>query len=546
MSRRILRATLAWSLLALATLAPSADAAPTQQDVFVIEGKGFGHGVGMAQISANAMARAGQSREQILNHFYPGTGRGSRNATLAVAVWEAEAPTGEVTVTVPGGARISDGSRSTQARAGAVLRLSADATGYHVREVAPPPRAAAVRAALVDESPTPTPTPTPFPPVLPSASPSPTPTASPSGSGGPTSNPTPQPTRPPPGGGTSTPPPSPTSSAAPLLTFDSSAPITVTPAGGNSTQVGATGRAYRGEVQALARQGFRLVNFVDVEQYLRGLGEVPPSWPAAALETQAVAARTYALRSVGQGRPLGYDLCDDTRCQVYIGIGSEAASTTAAARATSGEVVTFGGRLADTFYSANAGGRTASPGEGFGGTSTSPYLPSNVVAAGDVDAYTVTPGPADVAVRLGYPGQLKAVAVTQRGPSGRAIKVRLDGSAGVRELTGVFVARELGLRSSLFTIRRATGTAQKLAAPAAALTQLAPEQVAMTPAEPTALPSPAASDALVRRGGQTAEELPVWLVGVSALLVLGSAAAVGLVSRRRAAVARAIDPMEPE
>ena len=236
----------------------------------------------------------------------------------------------------------------------------------------------------------------------------------------------------------------------------------MTPADGGVTQVRETGRSYRGQVTALSRSGYRLVNLVDIEIYLRGLGEVPKSWRPAALQVQAVAARTYALRSVGQGRPLGYDLCDDTRCQVYIGIGSEAASTTAAARATSGEVVTFGGRLADTFYSANAGGRTASPGEGFGGTSTSPYLPSNVVAAGDVDAYTVTPGPADVAVRLGYPGQLKAVTVTQRGPSGRAMKVRLEGSAGVRELTGVLVARELGLRSSLFTIRRATGTAQKL------------------------------------------------------------------------------------
>ena len=132
----------------------------------------------------------------------------------------------------------------------------------------------------------------------------------------------------------------------PLLVFDSTQPITVTPPAGALTEVRDTGRAYRGEVQALARQGFRLVNLVDLEDYLRGLGEVPASWQPAALQVQAVAARTYALRATGQGRPLGYDLCADTRCQVYIGAGNEHGSTTAAADATRRRAENFRGRLA--------------------------------------------------------------------------------------------------------------------------------------------------------------------------------------------------------
>ena len=60
------------------------------------------------------------------------------------------------------------------------------------------------------------------------------------------------------------------------------------------------------------------VDHIDVEQYLRGMGEVRnPSWPKASLMTQAIAARTYALRSVGG------ELCDYDRCQVYLGANAE-------------------------------------------------------------------------------------------------------------------------------------------------------------------------------------------------------------------------------
>ena len=46
------------------------------------------------------------------------------------------------------------------------------------------------------------------------------------------------------------------------------------------------------------------------DEYLWGLGEVPSSWPAAALEAQAIAARTYALNKLNRIRPE----CD---CNIY-------------------------------------------------------------------------------------------------------------------------------------------------------------------------------------------------------------------------------------
>ena len=523
--------SLAALALAAAPLLTGAAAAP--QPVFAIDGRGFGHGVGMAQDSARAMAAAGSNREQILGHFYPGTGRGRRGGPVRVAVWEAGAATGAVTVTVPDGARVSSGARSAQARPGAQLRISVDATGYHVREVGPAPRAMALRAALLIG---PTPSGGPLPNLLPSAPPAPGPSptrssaASPSAAPRATGSPRPAASTAP--GATA-----PSRGPAPL-SLDGSEPVTVAPPDGGTTAVGATGRRYRGSVVALAQEGFRLVDVLDVEEYLRGMGEVPASWPAAALETQAVAARTYALRAVAAGHPLGYDLCDDTRCQVYLGVQAETASTTAAARATRGEVITYRGGLADTFYSANAGGVTATPAEGFGGSTTIPYLPGGVPAPGDVAPWHLSASPQDIAARLGYPGRLESLTVSGKGPSGRVTRLQLDGSAGRRELTGVDAARRLGLRSTLFTVTRTTGAAQALPAPAAA-PQLAPAQAAEAVA---VLPSPSASPAAsaaaqVRAAATTARAQPLgWReVAVAAFLVIGLFAGV---LTRRARLAR--------
>jgi stage II sporulation protein D len=40
---------------------------------FLFTGKGWGHGVGMSQWGAKAMAEAGWSHKEILRHYYPGT-----------------------------------------------------------------------------------------------------------------------------------------------------------------------------------------------------------------------------------------------------------------------------------------------------------------------------------------------------------------------------------------------------------------------------------------------------------------------------------------
>src|SRR3954465_11818091 len=63
--RRILLLTAAFFLVAPATAFAGA--------VFLVEGGGWGHGVGMAQWGAEGAAIHGWSYRRILGHYYPGT-----------------------------------------------------------------------------------------------------------------------------------------------------------------------------------------------------------------------------------------------------------------------------------------------------------------------------------------------------------------------------------------------------------------------------------------------------------------------------------------
>ncbi len=116
----------------------------------------------------------------------------------------------------------------------------------------------------------------------------------------------------------------------------------------------------------------RTINIVSIEEYLRGVvpREVPSSWQPAALQAQAVAARSYALSGDPRyGSGSFADTCDTTRCQVYGGrytqVGTTfkatfTATTDAAVAATAGSVRVFdvGGAVARTEFSSSSGGYT--------------------------------------------------------------------------------------------------------------------------------------------------------------------------------------------
>ena len=138
--------------------------------------------------------------------------------------------------------------------------------------------------------------------------------------------------------------------------------LTVTRAEGAGIRV--NGKRYRGRILVYLndRGLLNLINDVPVEQYLRGVvpSEMGPELynQLEALKAQAVAARTYTLRNLGEFAREGYDICATPRCQVYNGMGVEHPLSDRAISETAGQVVIYQGRLADTLYSSTCGGHT--------------------------------------------------------------------------------------------------------------------------------------------------------------------------------------------
>jgi SpoIID/LytB domain protein len=223
------------------------------------------------------------------------------------------------------------------------------------------------------------------------------------------------------------------------------------PKGDSPVALPDSGRSYRGTVQAAGGgRGLQLTNEIDVEQYVRGLGEMPASWPAAALQAQAITARTFAIRAAAAGQVL----CDDQQCQVYIGSGNESPASSAAATATKGQVLLYKGALAEAVYSASAGGLTGTAEEGFGpGSPDPPYLKPVQYSVADPQLWATTVPLREVAGRFGYRGELKDVKVTRTGPSGRPLEITLDGANGPMTIDAHRFWDELQLRSTLFTLR---------------------------------------------------------------------------------------------
>src|SRR5664279_5002009 len=117
---------------------------------------------------------------------------------------------------------------------------------------------------------------------------------------------------------------------------------------------------YRGTLRiVLTSNGVVVVNELGLDLYLRGVvpAEMPASWPAEALKSQAIAARSYAEAHVRVGSG-SYDLFDDTRSQVYHGSLGEVTASTAAISATAGQVLKSGSAIINALYHSADGGAT--------------------------------------------------------------------------------------------------------------------------------------------------------------------------------------------
>lgn len=231
-------------------------------------------------------------------------------------------------------------------------------------------------------------------------------------------------------------------------------PLTFSPAGGSTLTLG---RAYRGQLSVDVVNGrLRAINVLPLEQYLYGVvpAEMPSAWLPAALESQAVAARSYALASRRAGAP--FDV--SAGGQTYLGVSVETPAATQAVDVTAGEVLLYNGNVADTLFSSSTGGRTQSAADAFGPPGR-PYLVSVDDPYDSISPYHSW-GPVAVTGKtlrkaLGVVGLVTDVTV-KRNASRRAKTLTITsvarGATATASIGGEAMRSQLGLRSTWFSV----------------------------------------------------------------------------------------------
>lgn len=265
--------------------------------------------------------------------------------------------------------------------------------------------------------------------------------------------------------------------------------------GGSQLETGSEDRRYWGSVYVTLDHDGALVvaNAVSEDRLLAGLvpAEMYPDAPAAALEAQAIAARTELLQKIGRRNLTDpFLLCSSQQCQVYAGAGKEDPRATRAIEATRGIVLLReGGGLVDVRYSASCGGH-GEDNDAIWGGEPDPSLrgkadgPSGGMSRitddnlgafldGGRDAWCNQPrlgkakfrwteklSEAELTARIAteHPevGRVRRLIARQRGVSGRIGVLAIEGDKGSVEIAGDLHIRRLlgGLKSTLFEVTR--------------------------------------------------------------------------------------------
>ena len=234
----------------------------------------------------------------------------------------------------------------------------------------------------------------------------------------------------------------------------------------------------------------RLVVILPMQKYIYGLGEVPSSWPQAALRAQAIAGRTYAFEKIqrlGQNRePCACAVYDSVIDQAYIGDSKRTGSGPywddwkRAVDATQGEVILHQGDPIQALYSSSSGGHTENNENVWGGTPL-PYLRGVPDGPDDVD---VNPNHS-WRVRMSWSefekefqasydiGNLERFRILEPlGVSGRVTVVKGQDRGGVKIVGSRNTYRESGwdirsvlsLKDTLFKVRYETSTNRNMRA----------------------------------------------------------------------------------
>ena len=243
-------------------------------------------------------------------------------------------------------------------------------------------------------------------------------------------------------------------------------------------------RRYRGRLQFLVRRGqVQVVNHLGIETYLASVvgSEMPHRWPLPALQAQAVAARTYALRQ--RGKAGDFDVKATVSSQVYRGVESETTSTIEAVESTRSLVLVHAGRLINAVFHSSSGGATEPSGEVW--RNQLPYL----VSVADHDQHSPVHrwnkrfDDDELRDLFRETGGVKRLQVLKTSSTGRVRTARVQGPRGSLVLTGRELRKRLGLKSTMVQFELINGSTDSSTASAIATAQRAPQATSQAAAQ---------------------------------------------------------------
>ena len=325
------RISMAISAALCLTLLPLTNSAAATPEKFSFTGSGYGHGVGMSQIGARAKALAGESATAILNYYYSGT--------------KVETATDSKILRI----NIGHLLKSTKVRSdsnGAKLQLFAGALSE-----------SKTADVLLD---------------IPSKT-----TLNVEISGSQLNISTTQ-------GANITPI---TNGTSFTLRWSGTRHMDGAPTVISVTANSAVNKYRYGQIQfkvikdKLLGNRLSIINSVRLQdEYLWGIGEVPSSWPLAALQAQAIASRTYALaKSLKIRTACSCHLYGSISDQSFVGFSKESEAIygqfwKSAVDSTVGQIITYDGLPITAYFTSSTGGATETS-EHAWGTAT-PYTSS--------------------------------------------------------------------------------------------------------------------------------------------------------------------------
>ncbi len=219
------------------------------------------------------------------------------------------------------------------------------------------------------------------------------------------------------------------------------------------------GRRFPGILELEARKGrILVVDDLPMETYIQGVlaGELGNHWPYAALQAQAVAARTYAFWTRSLKKRAPWHLTDTSFHQVYRGFQEADSPVVSATQDTAGLVLTWRGRVFPAWYHSVCGGHTAFARSIFPGAPDIPPLegvPCPWCEGAPLYRWKAGPfAPSRLKALFGLPGNEKILALegaVKEKASGRWLTARLKTTRSSGTLPFRRLRRELGLKSAL-------------------------------------------------------------------------------------------------